>query len=197
MQNTKVKKFYNNIAPLYVFIDFFLRHKKGAMQVYLDKKTSGKILVIGIGGGHGMSSIYNHEITGIDISNKMLDRARKNKKLSTVSLHLMDGEQLSFQEELFDFVVIQHVLSVTSSPNKLLKESHRVLKKGGEVIILNHFTPLNFLRFVDKFFNVISKWFCFSSNFVIEKVLADIPFHVSSVNDIGMFSYYKLIILKK
>ena len=80
----------------------------------------------------------------------------------------MDGESLLFPDESFDYVVLSHVITVVDDPERLLKETYRVLKADGRVFILNHFTPNNWLKHLDKSFQAIAKIFHFQSVFYIE-----------------------------
>ena len=64
------------------------------------------------------------EVTGIDISPDMLEKAKKHKKnnLRNKNVIMMNGEQLTFEDNSFDKVVGMYVVSVTQNPNLLIKE---------------------------------------------------------------------------
>jgi phosphatidylethanolamine/phosphatidyl-N-methylethanolamine N-methyltransferase len=71
----------------------------------------------------------------------MLRKARKRVaelRLSHVeSLEVMDAESLSFPDDSFDAVVAQYVVNTVPHPEVALDEFARVLKPGGEIILIN------------------------------------------------------------
>ncbi|WP_281172719.1 class I SAM-dependent methyltransferase [Caldanaerobius polysaccharolyticus] len=70
----------------------------------------------------------------------MLDRAKiKAEQLNKkVSLELMDVQHLNFPDESFDAVITTCVFCSVPDPLKGLMEIRRVLKRGGELIMLEH-----------------------------------------------------------
>ncbi len=71
----------------------------------------------------------------------MLNFARRRvarEKLSNVeSLALMDAQNLDFADATFDVVMAQYVVNTVPDPDAALDEFIRVLKSGGELIIVN------------------------------------------------------------
>jgi phosphatidylethanolamine/phosphatidyl-N-methylethanolamine N-methyltransferase len=109
----------------------------------------------------------------------------------------MDGQKLSFSNESFDYVVLSHVIAVAENPGKLLNEVYRVLKPGGKVFILNHFTPDNWLKYVDKTFERFSRLFHFKSNFPLSGIFNPGQFKLDRELNAGPFSYFKILIYEK
>jgi phosphatidylethanolamine/phosphatidyl-N-methylethanolamine N-methyltransferase len=72
----------------------------------------------------------------------MLNVAKKNST-GGIELFQMNGEQLEFPINSFDYVVLSHVIAVADQPEKLLSQCYNVLKSNGKLLILNHFTPNN------------------------------------------------------
>ncbi|WP_244262255.1 class I SAM-dependent methyltransferase [Thermoanaerobacter wiegelii] len=79
-------------------------------------------------------------ITAIDFSPKMLEKAiaRANKLGLNIMLKLMDAQQLDFPENSFDVVITAFVFCSVPDPIKGLNEINRVLRKDGELIMLEH-----------------------------------------------------------
>ena len=79
------------------------------------------------------------QITGIDISDPMLEKARLRVErlgLQNVrALSVMDAERLTFPDAAFDVVVAQYVVTAISNPEKALDEFVRVVRPGGEIIL--------------------------------------------------------------
>jgi phosphatidylethanolamine/phosphatidyl-N-methylethanolamine N-methyltransferase len=82
------------------------------------------------------------KICGIDISEPMLRKAHERVAefgLSNVEgLWVMDAEQLSFPDASFDVIVAQYVITTVPNPEGALDEFARVLKPGGEIVLVNH-----------------------------------------------------------
>jgi ubiquinone/menaquinone biosynthesis C-methylase UbiE len=132
---------YNRIAPIYELIDlpleilFFREWRKKALS-----GLSGKVLEVGVGTGRNLKYYpADCSVTGIDISNVMLEKAGKKAiDMKNVTLLLMDAENLEFPDKSFDYVVTTFVLCTIPDPVKALEEMRRVLKPSGEMINLEH-----------------------------------------------------------
>lgn len=77
-------------------------------------------------------------VTGIDLANKATELARRNFELQGVNgeLLVMNGEDLGFNDNSFDIVFAHGVLAYTGSPEVMISEIYRVLKPGGEAILM-------------------------------------------------------------
>lgn len=88
--------------------------------------------------------------TGIDLSVTAIDLARKNMKHNslTANLEVMNGESMQFPDNSFDVVYAHGVLQYTADTNEMISEIHRVLKPGGEAIVMvyNRNSWLNLMR---------------------------------------------------
>ena len=188
--------FYNCLSILYPAIDYFLKGYKKALIEEVNSNTPGDLLEIGIGNGSHLPLYSVHQITGIDISEAMLYKAQRFKNERT-RLLLMNGENLLFPEVCFDYVVISHVLAVTKNPDQLLKQIYKVLKPGGKLFILNHFTPDNWLRYVDWAFQPVSSIFHFRSSFKLTDINELQLFSLHKQTELGKSSYFKLLIFYK
>ena len=118
---------------------------------------SGKrILEVGCGVGIDLLRFAQAgaEVVGVDLSKVAIDLARRNFALSRLQaeLHVMDGEALEFTSESFDVVYSHGVLQYTSEPAKMILEIYRVLRPGGEAILMvyNKFSWLNLLSFISR-----------------------------------------------
>jgi len=105
---------------------------------------SGHVLEVGVGTGLSLKHYAPHmQVTGIDVSPHMLNKARKKiqrKNLSNaVNVHEMDARAMEFPDNHFDAVVAMYLISVVPDPEQVIAEMARVCKPGGEVIIVNHF----------------------------------------------------------
>jgi len=89
----------------------------------------GRGLEIGVGTGRFAAPLGIE--TGIDPSKNMIALARRRG----VQARLGCGEKLPFKREAFDYIAIIITLCFLRDPEKVLKESRRVLRKNGKIII--------------------------------------------------------------
>jgi phosphatidylethanolamine/phosphatidyl-N-methylethanolamine N-methyltransferase len=117
-----------------------------------------RVLDVGVGTGLALASYPSHaRVTGVDLSEGMLRRARlrvHRNHMTWVNLALGNALELPFPEGTFDHVLLSHVITVVSDPVKLIEETRRVCKPGGQIVIINHFRSSN------RFVAMIEKWVC-------------------------------------
>jgi len=194
--NTRSEKFYNRFAFMYPVIDLFLRPQKRKFFSTINGYPNGQLLDIGVGNGAHFKYYSTHKITGIDTSRNMVMQAQKQAG-GNIHVLQMNGENLSFRSGVFDYVILSHVLAVVEDPERLLEEVYRVLKPGGKIFILNHFTPNNWLRYVDEAFGNISRRFHFKSVFHVSDLHQIEKFKMLRSFNAGPFSYFKILIYEK
>jgi phosphatidylethanolamine/phosphatidyl-N-methylethanolamine N-methyltransferase len=102
------------------------------------------VLEVGVGTGLALPHYAaGKRITGIDLSTEMLAHARQRvvaEKLSNVqALREMDAEATDFADASFDIAVAMFVASVVPDPQRLLAETRRVVRPGGNILFVNHF----------------------------------------------------------
>ncbi len=194
--NTRTTHFYNRFAFAYPLVHVFLLPQKRKLIREINLLPPGKLLEIGVGNGSHLHQYRAHQITGIDTSVKMIEIARK-QNAPHIDFRVMNGEKLLFPNQSFAYVVLSHVIAVVDNPDQLLQEAHRVLKSNGKLLILNHFTPDNWLRYVDSTFQIFSRIFHFQSRFNAEQLDALKAFTLEKEVTIKPFSYFKLLIYCK
>ena len=136
-----VEQAYDRWAPVYdlVFGGVFSKGRKAAIQA--TNKIGGRVLEVGVGTGISLP-LYspNVRIFGTDISEAMLKKAKQRVDeghLKNVEgLAVMDAEKLEFPDNSFDVVMAQYVVTAVPNPEVALDEFARVLRPGGELIIL-------------------------------------------------------------
>jgi phosphatidylethanolamine/phosphatidyl-N-methylethanolamine N-methyltransferase len=106
------------------------------------ERVGGRILEVGVGTGISLPH-YSRDckICGVDISAPMLRKAQERVSefgLSNVEgLWVMDAESLSFPDASFDVIVAQYVITTVPNPEATLDEFARVLKPGGEIVLVS------------------------------------------------------------
>jgi phosphatidylethanolamine/phosphatidyl-N-methylethanolamine N-methyltransferase len=138
-----MEKAYARWAPVYDALcgPFFLSGRRAAAQAA--REVGGRVLEIGVGTGLSFDDYDpSTEITGIDMSEPMIERARE--RLATgrypfvKELRVMDAHGMTFADATFDCVVGQFVITLVEDPERVLGECARVLKPGGQIILVNH-----------------------------------------------------------
>ena len=162
---------------------------------------AGKVLEVGVGTGLALRHYEGAvEVTGVDFSPEMLEKARAKvveHRLSHVTeLRRMDARKLDFADGTFDTVVAMYLVSVVPDPEQVVAEMARVCKPGGEVLILNHFAreegPMARLERGFAPFADILGW---HSDFSIERVLGQDELEVVErrvMPPFGMFTFLRM-----
>jgi phosphatidylethanolamine/phosphatidyl-N-methylethanolamine N-methyltransferase len=137
-----VTKAYARWAPVYdlVFGAVFERGRQAAIAAA--ERIGGRILEVGVGTGISLPNYSkNCRLCGIDISGPMLRKAEERVAeldLTNVEgLWVMDAEHLAFDNNSFDAVVAQYVITTVPNPEATLDEFARVLKPGGEIVLVS------------------------------------------------------------
>lgn len=138
-----VAKAYARWAPVYdlVFGPVFDQGRKSTIAIA--DAIGGRVLDVGVGTGLSLSDYSRTtRICGVDISEPMLRKAQERVRtldLSNVeTLAVMDAKNLAFADGAFDAVVAQYVITAVPDPEGTLDDFIRVLKPGGELILVNH-----------------------------------------------------------
>jgi phosphatidylethanolamine/phosphatidyl-N-methylethanolamine N-methyltransferase len=104
--------------------------------------VGNRILEVGVGTGISLG-YYSHasRIWGVDLSERMLLKARRRVAedgLTNVEdLAVMDAERLAFPDGTFDVVMAQYVVNTVPHPEVALDEFARVVRPGGEIVLVN------------------------------------------------------------
>lgn len=101
------------------------------MLSFLTQK--GRVLDDGCGTGTMLELLSDVNVVGLDISEKMLTKAKKRGK----KIVRGDSQRLPFADCTFDVVLARGLLHHLSDPSKGVDEIHRVSKWGGEVLVVD------------------------------------------------------------
>jgi phosphatidylethanolamine/phosphatidyl-N-methylethanolamine N-methyltransferase len=138
-----VARAYARWAPIYdlVFGAVFDRGRKASIAAA--ERIGGRILEVGVGTGLSLPDYsWSNRLIGVDLSAPMLRkaqaRAHEHRLTNVDGLAVMDAQHLGFQDGVFDVVVAQYVITAVPDPEATLNEFARVLKPGGEIVLVNH-----------------------------------------------------------
>jgi ubiquinone/menaquinone biosynthesis C-methylase UbiE len=135
---------YDRMAPLYDFFEGAMeRGKYSSWREELWQQVKGPV-VLELGVGTGKNIPYypqGIEVTAIDLSPKMLERARsvaREHGEKQVTLREMDAERLHYPDDSFDDTVATFVFCSVPDPVQGLREALRVTRPGGRLLLLEH-----------------------------------------------------------
>ena len=148
VENDFVAKVYEKLASTYDFTFGPTLHT-GRLQAIqrMGIQPGDRVLEVGVGTGIN-APLYPRDcaVTGIDLSAPMLEKASERiarKELRNVRVMKMDAANMKFEDESFDIVYAPYLISVVPDPVAVAREMSRVCRRGGRVIILNHFRSAN------------------------------------------------------
>jgi phosphatidylethanolamine/phosphatidyl-N-methylethanolamine N-methyltransferase len=163
IDNSTVVKAYARWAPVYdvVFGKVFDRGRKASIAAA--ERIGGRILDVGIGTGISlMDYARSNRVVGVDYSEAMLrkahERVHEHKLDHVAALAVMDAQRLGFTDGYFDVVVAQYVITAVPDPERSLDEFARVVRPGGEIILVNHLgAETGFRRLFERGFAPIAR----------------------------------------
>lgn len=143
----KIRRLYNFASNFYALANFIEeKHHLRALQL-ANIQSEEKVLEVAVGLGYTFSKILGkvdaeNKVHGIDLSEKMLDKTKKRaikNGYSNFDLKIGDARNLPYPDETFDVVYNSYMLDLIPLADMpvVLKEFHRVLKKGGRLVLLN------------------------------------------------------------
>lgn len=204
MDNSSNRKIYKRWARFYdkLFGSSYINKQREGEIAMLGLEAGDSILFIGIGTGEDLRFIPKGvRATGIDITEEMLDATRGKAEalgVKEVKILNMDGQNMEFAANQFDFVVLNLILSVIPDGHKCLREAYRVLKPGGRIAVFDKFLEAkkepNIVR---KLINNITKLLGTDINRSFSDIAHNIDLKVVQEKKSILGGMYKIYILEK
>lgn len=143
LDNCDVEAAYARWAPIYDLTFATLLKPGRRAAAAAASRADGAILDVGVGTGLELPMFAREtQVYGVDLSEPMLRRAAQRvarERLSHVhGLAKMDATRMAFADSSFACVVAPYVLTVAPEPEAMLDELARVLRPGGEIVLVNH-----------------------------------------------------------
>jgi phosphatidylethanolamine/phosphatidyl-N-methylethanolamine N-methyltransferase len=136
-------------------LDRVLLHK---WRRFLWSRVRGpQVLEVGVGTGlnipHYPAGLH---ITALDKGEHYLERARGRAGRLNKSVYFLQGDvqALPFADQVFDTVLSSFLFCSVQDPHQGLRELHRVLKSGGQLLLLEHGASRGLLG---RFMNALSE----------------------------------------
>lgn len=139
---------------------FMDRHVFGDSRTWACSQATGKVLEVAVGTGLNLDA-YPKDVTlsGIDLSDAMLDiaRARSTRLGCSVALQQADAHSLPFEDATFDTVVCTFGLCAIPDHAQAISEMTRVLRSGGQLILVDHIESTSrVLRVVQRALEIVT-----------------------------------------
>ncbi|SEP08312.1 class I SAM-dependent methyltransferase [Nitrosovibrio sp. Nv6] len=168
---------YTVIAPIY---DALLAAAgtgvRAASLAQLPQQGDLNILISGIGSGLDLPYLPScHRYIGLDLTAAMLSRVKP--RIGNLDVDLVQGDSMSlpFADVYFDHVVLHLILAIVPDATACLRETARVLKPGGSVLILDKFLKPGETAWLRRTLNLLSQHLVTRLDVVFEEVLASVP----------------------
>ena len=156
LEESYIKNIFESISKDYDLMNdliTFKYHSKWKKEIAMIAKEDNPKVILDIATGTGdiainLSKLKDSQIIGVDISEKMLDVAGdkiRKMNITNIKLELSKAEKLKYKNNFFDLISIGYGVRNFEDLINGLKESYRVLKKNGKLIILETSVPNNFL----------------------------------------------------
>ncbi len=194
-----VEKVYNRYSSVYdlIFGRVFQSGREMAPDL-LALSPELKLLEVGVGTGLSLPmfppSLY---VTGIDLSQKMLDKARERVAdlgLKNVDLIKMDATRLEFPDDSFDRVLAAYFISTVPDLVAVVREMKRVCRPGGYLVFLNHFLnekPL--IGFFERVFSPLFYRIGFATDLNLDRLMQESGLEIETKEDIDFLGHWKAV----
>lgn len=143
LDRQSVEAAYARWAPVYDLLFANLLRPGRRAVASIASRADGRILDVGVGTGLELPMFRaDARVVGVDLSEHMLRRAANrvnDQRLGqVVGLARMDATRLAFADASFACVVAPYMLTVVPDPEATLEEIARVVRPGGEIVLVNH-----------------------------------------------------------
>ncbi len=132
---------YDRIAPIFDLLESMSERNFRRWRIKLWKLARGNILEVGVGTGKNLPYHPREgQVTGIDLSAKMLARAELRAREIGAPVRLLQGDAqaLEFPDNEFDMAAATFVFCSVPDPVRGLRELNRVVRPGGRILLLEH-----------------------------------------------------------
>lgn len=188
------------VYDLFVRAPFLVRARQQALDA-ANLCAGEHILLVGVGTGADLPLLPRGvKAVGLDISPRMLARARAKLPIAGRTISLMEGNaaQLPFDDDTFDAAVLTLVLSVVPDGAACFREVMRVIRPNGRAIVFDKFLPEGRRASLRRrLLNVLTGWFGTDVNRRFSEIKGSTEVDVVLDQSSLFGGNYRIILLKK
>lgn len=181
MDAAQIERVYSAYSRVYdrIFGKVFQDSREVLAEALL-ARPGERVLEVGVGTGLLLPLYADRcRVTGIDLSDGMLDKARERVAqlgLSNVTLERMDAGAMSFADDSFDTVVAAYVVTAVPDHRALMREMVRVVRPEGRILLVNHFVNgSGLIAACERAVSPLCKHIGFRTDLSVEQVLEGLP----------------------
>ena len=199
MEGKNLEAVYNRYARIYDLIfGAVLSSGREREPRLLDLRPGDRLLDVGVGTGLCLPESPRFvEITGIDLSQGMLDQAaRRLERLGQRNVRLlrMDATRMDFPDHSFDRVLAAYFISTVPDPVRVVKEMKRVCRPGGYLVFLNHFQSENpVVRRFEKLISPLCYRIGFRTDLNLSSLLQECGLEIETLEKIDALGLWKAV----
>lgn len=142
-----VKKVFDLLAPFYDIVVTPLSRLRDRVVDFTDAGKGSRILDVATGTGKQAFAFAKkgHDVIGVDLSEAMLNIAKKKNKYRNVKFQVADATNLPFEDNSFDVSCVSFALHdmPQTIKEKALREMGRVTKREGIIVVVDYALPEN------------------------------------------------------
>lgn len=193
---------YTLLAPVYDFlVDAPTRALRKNSLARLHLTAEQQVLLCGIGSGLDLPLLpHGPSYTGIDLTPAMLRHAERRLRSFPHNITLQQGDvmQLPYEENSYDAVIMHLILAVVPNPLLALQEAQRVVKPGGQILVLDKFLRPGQRAPLRRLVNPVLRRIATRTDVIFEELLHECSaLNLLEDSAAGMSGWFRHILLEK
>lgn len=194
---------YTLYSPFYDWVARVFEGRRRQSIEQLEMKKDSTVLLVGAGTGLDLEVMPRDrdlQIVATDITPAMVEKikTRAQDLKIPVDAKVMDGQQLLFEDNQFDHVILHLIIAVLPDPVKCIKEVERVIKPGGTITVLDKFLHESEQASIfRRGLNLITNSLFSDINRKYSDIIQTTNLEIKRVTDVGFGGNMKIILLQK